>query len=156
MQLVKDCLPGNRGKALNTLLISPSIPLAIHMYCRCLWRRVNLIKGILMIKMGKYLKKAQVLNMLKADAKAIIEQQVHPQEIPEGAHLSHPAMDLDLLIHQTNLATDTLIGVLEGHDMSIIDTPVVSTSLGPVNHLAANLDQPFHLMERLVDGSKQF
>jgi hypothetical protein len=56
-------------------------------------------------------------------------------------------MHLYFLIGRANLATDSFIGVLEHHNMSIIDTPVVAMSLGPVHHLAANLDQPFHLME---------
>ncbi len=56
-------------------------------------------------------------------------------------------MHLYFLISGANLAVDSFIGVLECHDMSVIDTPVVATSLGLVHHSATNLDWPFHLME---------
>ena len=56
-------------------------------------------------------------------------------------------MHLYFLVSRANLAMDSFIGVLEHHDMSVIDTPVVAVSLGLVHCLATNLDWPFHLVE---------
>jgi hypothetical protein len=72
---------------------------------------------------------------------------MHPEELPKWAYLLAPAMHLYFLVGGANLAVDSFVGVLEHHDMSIIDAPVVAASLGLVHHSAANLDWPFHLVE---------
>jgi len=56
-------------------------------------------------------------------------------------------MHLYFLVGGANLAVDSFVGVLERCDVSVVDAPAVAVLLGLVHCSAANLDQPFHLME---------
>jgi hypothetical protein len=76
---------------------------------------------------------------------------MHPEQVPEWAYLLAPAMHLYFLVGRANLAVDSPIGVPKCCNMSVMNAPVVSTSLGPVYHFATNLDWPFHLMEEVQE-----
>ena len=88
-----------------------------------------------------------MLDMEHTDAEAIVKRCPHPEEVPEGTYLSPPTVNLNFLVGGANLATASLVRVVERRDVSVVDAPVVAASLGPVHRSAANLDWPFHLVE---------